>query len=96
MAKGGNNELFGNFDHEFSISRFYIYPRFCDLHYSDGLSSDYGSDVHPKFIWQDIQSDPILTGIGDEYSQNRWRCWTQRFGFECVSLDVLLIIFSTC
>ena len=92
LIKGGANELFGNFDHQFPIFRFYIYPRICDLRYSHCAPSDYGSDAHVKHIWQDIQSDPILTGLSDEYSPNRWRCWTQRFGFYWGSFDILLLI----
>ena len=92
LIKGGANELFDNFDHTYPIFRFYIYQRVCELRYGDALPSEFGSDEHLKFIWQDNQSDPILCGLGDEYSPNRWRCWTQRFEFYWKSFDILLLV----
>ena len=92
LINSGANELFGNFDHTFPIFVHYIYPRICSLKYDDCAPSEYGSDAHLKFIWQEMQSDAILTGLGADYSPNRWRCWTQRFMHFWQSFDVLLLI----
>jgi hypothetical protein len=92
LLRGGMKEMFKHFTWRMVLFDKYLYEPIVKSKHVGALPSGYGSDEHKQKVWEEIQDDPALSGLSEDYATNRWKCWTDRFEFYESSYDVLLLV----
>ena len=83
-------ELFRNYTHAMGLFKDYFYERIVRAKGGGSLPSAFGTEEHRIETWEALKSDPVIVGLGEEFSTNRWKSWTDRMEHYWPSFDVLL------
>ena len=56
------------------------------------LPPGYGTEEHMATVWEEGKRDKVLHHLGEDYSPNRWKNWSDRFAYYHDSFDLLLMV----
>ena len=56
------------------------------------LPPGYGTEEHMATVWEECKRDKVLHHLGEDYSPNRWKNWSDRFAYYHDSFDLLLMV----
>ena len=86
------SEIFKNIGHNIPLFKNFIYDRVTLSKNTGRLPPNFGTAEHLKQLWGEVQDDKLLTCIGEDFSPNHWKCFTDRMEYYLPSMDVLLFI----
>jgi hypothetical protein len=92
LTCGAAKEMFANYNHDFCLFRDFIYERLCRARYGTRMPQNFSTDEHRRYMWEECRTDKVLTGLSEDYTPNRWKCFSDRFEWYWESFDVLLLI----
>ena len=89
----GGKEIFKNFKSDMPLFKHHIYERYTRAKNKQRLPPAFGTREHREQMWAECREDRLFQSLSEDYSPNRWKCWTDRMEYYSEgSFDALLFV----